>query len=353
MIRPSFLSSAERLELEVCVRSQREDHGVARRANAILLLDDGKSCQVIAEFLYLDDDTIRGWHKTYRESGWDALAFDGWKGGQSCMSADQETTLCGWLNDRFCRSTVEIRAHISKEFGLRYSHSGCIKLVARLGFEYRKPKALLRVASTEKQANFITMYQRLMTELGADEAVYFVDAVHPEYQTKPAYGWVKAGSNPAVPTTAGRGRVNIHGAVNLETFDAPFVEPTTVDGVSAAQLLAKIEARNPDKRLIHVIWDNAAYHKGPDVREFLARPDCRIHLIQLPPYCPHLNPIERLWAVMHQCVTHNRHHPTQKQFAKAILKFFRETISNEWKSFRDQVSDNFRLIKYDKFRVLA
>ena len=95
MIRPSFLSSAERLELEACVRNQREDHGVARRANAILLLDDGKSCQVIAEFLYLDDDTIRGWHKTYRESGWDALAFDGWKGGQSRMSADQETTLCG------------------------------------------------------------------------------------------------------------------------------------------------------------------------------------------------------------------------------------------------------------------
>ena len=48
------------------------------------------------------------------------------------MSADQEATLCGGLNDRFYRSTVEIRAHISKEFGLRYSHSGCIKLLARL-----------------------------------------------------------------------------------------------------------------------------------------------------------------------------------------------------------------------------
>jgi hypothetical protein len=42
MIRPGFLSSAKRRELEVCVRSQREDHGIARRANAILLLDDGK-----------------------------------------------------------------------------------------------------------------------------------------------------------------------------------------------------------------------------------------------------------------------------------------------------------------------
>ena len=50
MIRPGFLSSAERLELEVCVRSQRKDHGVARRANVILLLDGGKSCHVIAEY---------------------------------------------------------------------------------------------------------------------------------------------------------------------------------------------------------------------------------------------------------------------------------------------------------------
>jgi hypothetical protein len=34
---------------------------------------------------------------------------------------------------------------------------------------------------------------------------------------------------------------------------------------------------------------------------------------------------------MYQCVTHNRHYPRQKQFANAILKFFRETIPNDWK----------------------
>jgi len=352
MIRPGFLSSTERLELEACVRSQREDHGIARRANAILLLDDGKSCQVIAEFLYLDDDTIRGWYNRYRESGWEALAVDGWKGGQSRMTSAQEAALCTWLEGRFCRSTVEIRSHIASEVGLEYSHSGCIKLLARLGFEYCKPKALPRAVPAERQEEFIALYTCLLNDLGEDEAVYFADAVHPEYQTKPAFGWVKQGSHPAVKTTAGRGRVNIHGALNLENFDAPFVEPTTVDRVSAAQLLAKIEARNPDKRIIHVIWDNAAYHKGPDVRAFLARSECRVHLIQLPPYCPHLNPIERLWAVMHQQVTHNRHYPTQKQFANAILKFFRETIPNEWKSFRSQVSDNFRIITHEKFQVL-
>ena len=206
MIHAGFLSSSERLELEACVRRQREDHGIARRANAILLLDDGKSCQEISEFLYLDDDTIRRWYKTYREDGWDALALNGWKGGHSQMTQAQESALCAWLDERFCRSTVEIRAHISAKLDLEYSHSGCIKLLARLGFEYRKPKPLPRVASAEKQTAFIALYEKLMRELPADEAVYFADAVHPEYQSKPAFGWVKAGSNPAVLSTPGRGR---------------------------------------------------------------------------------------------------------------------------------------------------
>jgi hypothetical protein len=69
MIRPGFLASADRIELEVCVRRQREDHGIARRANTILLLDDGESCARIARFIFLDDDTIRGWHKTYLQDG--------------------------------------------------------------------------------------------------------------------------------------------------------------------------------------------------------------------------------------------------------------------------------------------
>ena len=187
------------------------------------------------------------------------------------MLQAQKAVLFVWLEKRFCRSTVKIRAHIAAEFGLDYSNSGCIKLLARLGFEYRKPKPLPHVALAQMQAAFIALYGRLMRELPADEAICFADAVHPEYQTKPAFGRVKIGSNPAVLSTAGRGRLNIHEAVNIETFYAPFVKPATVDGVSAAKLLAQIEARNSGKRVIQVIWDNAAYHKGPDVMAFLGK----------------------------------------------------------------------------------
>lgn len=57
MIDPNLLSGSAALELERCARRHREDHGIARRANAILLLNKGKSCAQIAEFIYLDDDT--------------------------------------------------------------------------------------------------------------------------------------------------------------------------------------------------------------------------------------------------------------------------------------------------------
>lgn len=81
MNRTNFLFLEDRRERLACVTRQWEDHGVARRANALLLLDDGKSCVEIAQVLYLDDDTVRGWHKQYLAEGWDAVAYDGWKGG--------------------------------------------------------------------------------------------------------------------------------------------------------------------------------------------------------------------------------------------------------------------------------
>ena len=76
---------------------------------------------------------------------------------------------------------------MSSEFNIGYFHSGCIKLLARLGFKYRKPKTLPRVSDVEKQAAFIAFYENLLNNLPADEAVYFSDAGHPDYQSKPSH----------------------------------------------------------------------------------------------------------------------------------------------------------------------
>jgi len=44
-----------------------------------------------------------------------------------------------------------------------------------------------------------------------------------------------------------------------------------------------------------VVWDGGSNHKGPAVRQFLAR-NKRLRLERLPPYSPDLNPVEAVWS---------------------------------------------------------
>jgi len=75
MIRAKFFTAADRLELLSCVKHQRENHGVAWRAN--VLLNCGTSCSQIAKVLFLDDDTVCSWRKQYLAEDWEAFAYDG------------------------------------------------------------------------------------------------------------------------------------------------------------------------------------------------------------------------------------------------------------------------------------
>lgn len=73
----------------------------------------------------------------------------------------------------------------------------------------------------------------------------------------------------------------------------------------------------------------------------------------IPPYCPHLNPIERLWGVMHKHVTHNKFYATCAQFADATLGFLREKVPRNWADLCDSVTDNFLIINPKDFRVVT
>src|SRR3974377_2577246 len=97
MIRRGFLSAAERKELVSLTRDGLAEPRVARRANAMLLLDDGWSCEKVAKALYLDDDTVRNWRKTYDAAGLEGLRrFEG-GGSASHLSAGEEAWLKAWI----------------------------------------------------------------------------------------------------------------------------------------------------------------------------------------------------------------------------------------------------------------
>ena len=220
---------------------------------------------------YLDDDTVRSWLKRCRAGGLDEMTLFDWHGRPGHLSLAQEAELTLHLGERLYRDSGEVAAHIEAAYAVDYSHSGCIKLMHRLGFEYKRLESLPAQADEAKQGEFIEAYDKLLNGLADDEAVYFVDAVHPEYQSRPAHGWIKKGDKVALRRTSGRKRINLHGALNLENFHCPLVQAERINAASTIALFEKLEADNPGKRRIHVFADNARYHHAVLVREWLAR----------------------------------------------------------------------------------
>ena len=160
-------------------------HRLARRAYALLLLDDGLSCEQVSQVLLLDYYTIRPWHGAFAEGGRKALMrFEA--GGSACILSDaQQEKLVSWVRAVSPCSTREICAWIAAEFAVEYdSRSGLVALLHRLALEYRKPEVIPRHLDEHKQRAFIKFYGKLMNSLSPDEAVVFVDAVHPTHAAR-------------------------------------------------------------------------------------------------------------------------------------------------------------------------
>jgi transposase len=354
MIRSGFLDPESRKDLIELARDGSAAHRLARRANAVLLLDDGMSCEATARVLFIDDDTVRVWYQDYQENGIEGLASFGHQGGACRLNAEQQDKLKTWIGATLPRTTREVGAWIAREFGIDYqTRSGLIALLHRLDMEHRKPKAISSKLDPAKQAAFIKGYEALMNRIDADEAVVFADAVHPSHAVRPVGCWAPKDVPVAVEQSSGRDRLNIHGAIDLETGQTVMKDVLTVDAMSTIMLLMAIKACYPGMRLIHVFLDNARYHHAKLVRAWLARPGCRIKLHFVPAYCPHLNSIERLWGLMHRHITHNKCYGTFKDFSTAMLTFLREEVPKNWGDYCDEVTDNFRVITPTEFRIIA
>jgi transposase len=353
MIRAGFLAEAERRALVRMARDGLAEHRIARRANAIVLLDQGWTCEKVAAALLLDDDTVRGWHRAYQKDGLEGLRHFGHEGSDCRLTEEQQTAVKAFVTKRLPRSTNVIGAWLRKKFGVEYSHSGLITLLHRLGFEYRKPCKIPRQLDEARQQAFIDHYEKLLNSLDPGEAVVFIDAVHPTHQVRAAACWAPKGTQVGVEQTTGRQSLNIHGALNLETGQTQMLAVAKVTAMSSIDLLKVVEAAHPAMRRIHVFLDNATYHHALIVRDWVSRPGAKCVLHFFPSYCPHLDPIERCWGLMHEHVTHNHDYETFWEFRTAILTFLRRTIPKRWDQFRDRITDNFRVISPRDFRVVA
>jgi len=105
---------------------------------------------------------------------------------------------------------------------------------------------------------FIAAYEKLLNALGDDEVVPFADAVHPIHAARPVGCWAPKEQSLAIERTSGRERIDIPGAVDLETGQTGMIEADTVDAISTIQLLESPELPSPSWSASTFFWTTRA-----------------------------------------------------------------------------------------------
>lgn len=124
--------------------------------------------------------------------------------------------------------------------------------------------------------------------------------------------------------TGARKSVKVFGAVSLKK--AKFIyrrEPV----FNAKTYLCFLEqmARSCHKRRghrIHLIQDNASYHKDKNVWRWFGENRKWLEVHQLPAYSPEFNATERLWHYTRITGTHNRYFATEGELLETLTRVF-------------------------------
>lgn len=294
-----------------------------RRMNALLLLDDGMATPDVARILYLDVRTVEEYRRLYQKEGTAGVGALGYKGNpREALSAEKIVALKSRMTTHFFLTAQEVCAYVLKEFNVSFTPNAMTKFLKRIGCSYRKPKRFPAKADRAAQEGFLKeTLEPLVAQVSSQTPLYFMDAVHVQHNSVPAYGWFLKGEDVFLKSNAGRNRISINGAFCLHDQSVVHRQDQRINGASNVALLEAILKRHSGAREIRVIADGAPWNFGPDVREFLAA-NPRLKLIKLPAYSPNLNLIERLWLLFKRTVLYNRFHPTLKDFKASIDAFF-------------------------------
>ena len=133
--------------------------------------------------------------------------------------------------------------------------------------------------------------------------------------------------------------MNITGALDLSTMKIITSEFETINGENIVKFLGQVKEAYPKSKKIHLILDQAGYHKSDNVRAFAIKNGIKLHY--LPAYSPNLNPIERLWKVMNETARNNVVFTTAEEFRARIRKFCAVDYPAMSLSLVDRITDNF------------
>lgn len=275
------------------------------RIQAVKAVGDGQPVQQVAAAYGLNARTIYKWLAAYCSGGQHALQAKPIPGRPPKLTGEQMSWLVGAIRDNtpqqyrfeFALWTLALIGElIDQRFNVSLSRSAVGRLMRSLGFTPQRP--LYR--ASQRDAVLVERWQQEDFPAIAAEAkhvgasILFADEAGMRSDHHAGTTWAPMARTPVVETTGRRFSLNMISAVSA---NGQFRFMLHEGNASAAIFLEFLKRLMHDaKRPVFLIVDGHQIHKAKMINDYVASQNGRLKLFFLPPYSPHLNPDEQVWA---------------------------------------------------------
>jgi transposase len=296
-----------------------------RRALVLILLDRGWSYREIVEATLVSCETIADVKRSYLESGIDAalgrkrepFTVPFWLIVVLRWLVHRTPQDFGFFRQRWSCQMLSLLLH--EQQGVRVSPETVRRGLRRMDFVWRRPRPVIGLTDPEYDAKLRAIH-RLLALLPADETAVFQDEVDLHLNPKIGCQWMVRGQQAAVVTPGDNEKRHLAGSLVYRTGTLLVSAPQKRrNAVMFLAHLDDLRRRLRSDRVIHVICDNAKFHKCRAVGKYLDRWGHRIQLHFLPTRAPETNPIERVWWCLHESITRNHRSPTMESLLGEVF----------------------------------
>ena len=138
----------------------------------------------------------------------------------------------------------------------------------------------------------------------APEALVFQDEVEIHRNPALASMWAPVGTQPEVPSPGQNEKKVVYGGIDYVTGRITYTVAATKSGFNFLAFLIALATAYAGRK-VRLVCDNGSFHYTKAVRVWLAANQDKVEIYWLPPYCPSLNLIERLWGHLKRTVLAN------------------------------------------------
>jgi putative transposase len=294
------------------------DPEVRLRAHILLLLDAGFLWVTIAAVLFCSASTISRWKRRFELEGVNAV-FGRPRGRPRSGVHIWTTLVVRWVltltpsDFRFARSRWSCEAVavvLRDDYRVRVGRETVRLWLRDADLVWRRPRPTIRPKDPNREAKLRAL-RALLKSLPADETAVFMDEVDVNLNPKVGCQWMRRGEQATIETPGTNEKRYLAGSIHWRTGRVFLTEGRTKEGRGAALFCRHLDDLRRAFRhfkVIHVICDNAGFHKPEKskvVKAYLQEWGHRVVLHYLPTYSPDCNPIERVWWRLHEAVTRN------------------------------------------------